>query len=282
MLIFLQTYSFANQNYAVFCENNLFGLKDNKGNVIIEPEFKKMITLGASSWIIQKKNKFGIIDSNGIYLVKPKYTHADRVFNKYAKLGNEKDYGIHDETGKEIIPHEYSLIEPMFGKLFVTCKNYKYGVIDFDGNIIFENVFEAIYMPTPKTMRIKYQGEWSEIEAIDKNSIERPDENDILSIGDKDFTVKNIVINTGIISGYSVITFTDYVLKIISSISPAYEATIDELMFSKGADTVPVIMKFSWLPKFPIVYVKKYISIFKAPNNGPLNDVKENIIQRKK
>ena len=35
-------------------EDNNFGLKDSAGNVIVEPEYKKMIKLG-DSWIIQKK-----------------------------------------------------------------------------------------------------------------------------------------------------------------------------------------------------------------------------------
>ena len=72
-------------------------------------------------------------------------------------------------------------------------------------------------------------------------------------------------------------TATNYLLKIISSISPAYEQTIDELMFSQGADAANIIMKFTWLPKFPIVYAKKYYQNLAAPNNGPLGGVKNNL-----
>ena len=77
--------------------------------------------------------------------------------------------------------------------------------------------------------------------------------------------------------GYYSVTFTDYILKLISSISPSYEQTIDELMFSQGADTVNVFIKLSWLPKFPFVYAKKYYKNFIDPQKGPLRKVKSNL-----
>ena len=66
-------------------------------------------------------------------------------------------------------------------------------------------------------------------------------------------------------------------LKIFSSISPAYESTIDELMLSQGAEAVSIIMKVNWLPKFPIYYAKNYYKAFRNPNNGPLIDVKNRV-----
>ena len=70
---------------------------------------------------------------------------------------------------------------------------------------------------------------------------------------------------------------TEYIIKIFSSISPAYEETIDELMLSHGTDTITIFMKFSWLPKFPVTYIQKYYNILTAPNNGPLSDVRTNV-----
>ena len=140
------------------------------------------------------------------------------------------------------------------------------------------NYLQSNRMPQQNVMMVQYNGRWCKIERISEQEITFPADINMLK-EDKDFKMTNLVVNTGVGAGYSVLTLTDYALKLLSSLSPAYEATIDELMFSKGADTVPVIMKFTWLPKFPIVYVKKYINIFKTPNNGPLNEVKENIIQ---
>lgn len=260
-----------------FSEDGLFGLKDKNNNVVVKPEYKKLIPLGENSWIVQKKNRFGILDNKGEFLVEPKYRHAERVFGKYAKLGNERDYGLYDETGHAIIPPEYSSIDPLFGKMFLVCRNYKYGIIDEEGNKLLNNDFDDIYMPDPHKLRLKFEGEWYEIERMASTDIVLPEGVQKVRINDNDFKVTHLVENTGVISGYSVLTLADYSLKLLSSISPAYEETIDELMLSQGAETVSIFMKLSWLPKFPIVYVKKYIDNLRDPNSGPLSDMRNDL-----
>ena len=260
-----------------YSEDGLFGLKDKNNSIIVKPEYKKLIPLGDNSWIAQKKNRFGIIDSSGKYLVKPKYRHAERVFGKYAKLGNERDYGLYDETGSAIIQPEYSSIDPLFGKMFLVCKNYKYGIVDYEGNKLLNNDFDDIYMPDPHKLRLKYEGEWYEIERMTSSDIVLPEGVQKVKINDKDFKVTHLVENTGVLSGYSVLTLADYSLKLLSSISPAYEETIDELMLSQGAETVSIFMKLGWIPKFPVVYVKKYFDNLKDPNSGPLSEVRSDL-----
>lgn len=239
-----------------------------------------MIKLGDNAYIIQnKKYKFGIMDDKGNILIKPKFRHADRVLGKYAKLGNSSDYGLYDETGNTIIPPEYDAIELLFGGMLLTYKNYHYGVSDFNGKVLLDNKFNDIYMPKPNIIRLNYEGQWYEIEQVTAETLTLPE--DIYSIKEnQDFKVTNLVTNTGVMSGYSVLTFTDYLIKIFSSISPAHEATIDELMFSQGAETVNILIKFTWLPKYPFTYAKNYYHTVRNPNNGPLADIRTKLIRQ--
>ncbi len=265
----------------VFSEDNkTFGLKDANGTVLVEPIYKKMIKLGDSAYIIMnKKNKYGLMDTSGNILVDPRYRHVDRVLGKYAKLGNTSDYGLYDETGKAVIPAEYDSLDLLFGGMILTYKNYHYGVSDFSGKVLLDNLFDDIYMPKPNIMRLKYQGQWYEIEQVTADTLTLPD--DIYTVKtDENFKVTNLVSNTGVMSGYSVLTFTDYLIKIFSSISPAHEATIDELMLSQGADTVNILLKFTWLPKYPFTYAKNYYRTLRNPNNGPLSEVRTNLIRQ--
>ena len=267
----------SNLNMTVFSnDKGLFGLKDSDGNVTIEPEFKKLIRLGESSWIVQKRNKYGLIDSYGNYLIEPKYRHVDRVLIKYVKLGNDINYGIYDEKGNAVIPPEYSSINLLFGGMFLTCKNYKYGVSDFSGKVLLENKFEDIYMPKPNIMRLKYDGVWYEIEQVAGEKFTIPEDVKCIET-DENFKVSSFINSPAAASGYSAITFTDYILKLIASISPAHEETIDDLMFSQGADTVSIFMRFAWLPKYPFTYAKKYYYYVRTPNNGPLSVLKDNL-----
>ncbi len=257
-------------------EDNLWGLKDKDGNVVVKPEFVKLIRVGNTSWIVQKKEKFGLIDSNGNYLLKPKYRHVERIIGKFVKFGNDNDFAVYDETGKAVLPPEYTSIDLLFGGMFLTYKDYKYGVSDFNGKVLIDNVCDDIYMPKPNIMRVKYLGDWYEIEQVAAETLTLPA--DVEHIREnKDFKVTNILTDTGVISGYSVLTFSDYLIKVFSSISPAHEATIDDLMLSRGADTVSIFMRLGWIPKYPYTFIKKYYANIRNPGNGPLSDIRTDL-----
>lgn len=274
-LVFADEVTYTTSNLTVFSEKDKFGLKDKNSNIIVNAEYKKLIRLGTNAWIIQKKNKFGLINCKGEILIKPKYTHVERIFDKWVKLGNSNDYGLYDEFGNAILQPKFSLIEPLFGGKFLTCHNYKYGVYSNTGEVLIDNKFDMIYMPDPKTMRLKYNNNWYVIEKISKDeALKLPDEAMHIKIKNEDFQIKKAFINTGVGAGYSVVTFTDYVIKVFSVISVSYEDTIDELMLSQGAETVNIFKKMTWLPKFPVVYAKKYYFNIKNPNKGPLTFIK--------
>ncbi len=272
--LLLVSQNFVFSRPTVFNENGKFGLKNECGQVIVDAKYKKMITLGESGWIIQHKNKFGIMNDNGEIIVEPKYSRADRVLGRFAKFTKGDKNGIFDEKGFEVLPVEYSSIDLLYGGMFLTCKNYKYGVTDLNGQVILDNIFDDIYMPKPHLMVIVYNGNKYEIEGVKGTELTLPFD----KLADSsNFKITEIMSNPATATGYYGVTATNYFLKIFSSISPAYEDTIDELMFLQGADAANTIIKFSWIPKFPFVYAKKYYQNLVAPNNGPLSGVKNDL-----
>ena len=277
-LFFVFSPVFAVSDVVVYSnDSGKFGLKD-ENNIITEADYKKLIRLGDNAFIALKRSKYGLISKDGAELVKFKYTHAARLLGKYAKFKNGKGFGLYDEYGKTIIPQEQDTIDLLFGGMFLVSKDYKFGVRDKDGNILIDYVCDDIYMPKPNIMRVKYNGEWYEIEQVKAETLTLPE--DIKNIkSDQTFKITKLVTSPGAASKYSLVTATDYTLKIFSSISPAYEATIDELMLSQGAEAISIFMKIGWLPKFPIVYTKNYFKILRNPDNGPLSGVKDSIKQ---
>ena len=259
-----------------YSEKNKFGLKKSDGEIITKAIYKKLIRLGDKSWIVQYKNKYGLIDYKGDYIILPKYRNVQRIANRYVKFGNDNDYGLYDENGFTIIQPEYSSIDLLYGRMFLTCKNFRYGVVDMDGNTLLQNEYEDIYMPSPSVMMVQYEGNWCKIESVSENEITLPYDIEEIS-KNSDFKMTNLVVNTGVGAGYSVVTLTDYILKIFTSFSPAYEATIDELMYSQGADTLSILMKFAWIPKFPVVFIKQYYRQLRRPNKSPLANTRNSI-----
>lgn len=278
LLLLFQNASFADSK--PFCnDKNLWGLKDESENVLIEPQYKKFIILGEDSFIVQKRAKFGLVDNENNVLVPIKYIQAERVLGKFLKVGTGSKYGLYDSKGKELLPVEYSSINLLFGGMFLTCKNYKYGIVDFEGNTILENKFDDIYMPERSVMRIKYEGKWYELEQIEGKTLTLP--KDIKTINtNKNIAIFEILEHPATATGYSVVSLTDYFIKLFSSISPAHEKTIDSLMLSQGADAVGIYFKFSWLPKYPVIFVKNYYTTFRNPHSGPLSEVKWDLKQK--
>ena len=277
-LIVLSSSVFAAGEVTVYSDSGKFGLQDENNNIITKPVYKKLIRLGDNSFIALKGSRYGIVSKDGTILVNFKYSHAARLLGKYAKFRNGKGFGLYDEYGNVIIPQEQDTIDLLFGGMFLVSKDYKYGVRDKDGKILIDYVCDDIYMPKPNIMRVKYNGEWYELEQVSAETLTLP--NDIKKLKeDKSFKITKLVTSPGAASKYSLVTATDYTLKVFSSISPAYEATIDELMLSQGAEAISIFMKIGWLPKFPIVYAKNYYKILRNPDNGPLSNVKDSIKQ---
>ena len=267
---------------SVYSEKNKFGLIKGTEK-ITEAKYSKLISLREKSYIFMYKGKFGIISSEGNILVEPKYTSAQRFIGKYAKFGLKNNYVLYDENANLILDDNYSDIALLYGKMFLVKKNYKYGITTFDGKIILPPVADDIYMPKANVLKISLDNEWYEITQKNRGELELPSEFDIINgENSKDFTFEKIVENPVTSAGYGVVSASDYMIKLISSISPAYEETIDELILSHGVDAANIIVKSGWLVKFPYVYAKNYINNLKAPNNGPLSDVKSNLKQKLK
>lgn len=258
----------------VFSQKKHFGLKNEIGEVVIEPVYEKMVPLGDDAYIICKRKKFGIISNTGEILIEPKYSHADRFFGKYVKLGNTNDYGVFNNKGDVLLKPEYTSVELLSSNMLLTLKNYKYGITDFDGRVILKNVFDDIYMPDANTLRLQYNGKWYEVQQLTQERFELPENMQALQQSGN-YTFKTYDMGTTV--GYSALTFTDYLIKMFSSISPAHEETIDELLLSHGADTVSTLIKMSWIPKYPLTFIRKYYSTFRTPNNGPLSALRDKV-----
>ena len=266
-----------NAEVTVFQNGNKFGLKNSDGNIVVDANYKKLVRLGESAWIFQDGSKFGIIHDNGNILVEPKYNQAERVLGKYAKLRKGDKYGIFDEMDFTILPVEYSSIDLLYGGMFVTSKNYMYGITDLNGQMILDNIFDDIFMPDFNTLIIVYNGDVIEIKRKDGESLNVPFDIQAIRKEVNNISLSDLTNSPIASTGYYSVTFTDYILKLFSSISPAYEQTIDELMFSQGADTVSVLMRCAWIPKFPFVYAKRYIKTVIDPYNGPLSKAKKRL-----
>ncbi len=265
-----------NAQTVTYLENKKFGLIDDTNNTkITEAKYSKLIRLKDSAYLFMYKNKFGIIDNQGNIIVEPVFNSAERLAGRFAKLGKGGKYCVYDEKGNLILGLEYSSISLLYGQMFLVQKNYKYGLVSYNGDIILAPIADDIYMPKSNIIRISYENEWYEIENVKQDILTLPMDMD--DINKQGLKVTALIQKPIAATGYGLVSFSDYFIKLFSSISPSYEQTIDELILGHGADTANILIKSTWLIKFPYVYGKNYINNLKAPNNGPLSDVRANL-----
>ncbi|OLA94327.1 MAG: hypothetical protein BHW64_04315 [Candidatus Melainabacteria bacterium LEY3_CP_29_8] len=135
----------------IYTDNNkVFGIKrQDNDEIIIQPEYKKIIRLGDSSFIVQKRNKFGLIDLNGNIKNKFEYKDVNYLANdindsngkiltlRYYTDDWKNEYvDAYDlSTGKKIL-QKYNDINTDDGKWFIAQKDGTLYLINSNGENI--------------------------------------------------------------------------------------------------------------------------------------------------
>lgn len=162
------------KNSLLIKNNQQVGLCDNKGNIIIEPKYKDIKTIGNDYKngyiVVTNDNKYGVIDftkeeklqakyeditnigTTGIYIVKEKgvikavnskkETLIEGKFDEVKQINEEnliykKDnkYGIMSSNGQIKVLPEYEDIEYAYLNYYIAKKNGKYGIITLTDEI---------------------------------------------------------------------------------------------------------------------------------------------------
>ena len=144
------------QKAGEFAENGLapvkidekYGFINQKGKVVIKPQFDYAWPFMGKVAVVIEDGKFGLVHQNGKIVAKPQYTHIDpwAVNGRIAFYEENGALGYFDEDGKIVIPARYirctsgeisvsTFVNPFFGDGYtVSHLDRKTVVIDRDGN----------------------------------------------------------------------------------------------------------------------------------------------------
>ena len=147
-----------NYNYFALKQDNLSGVIDKKGNVIVEakyedvkipnPEKDVFVCYSAENTKVLNSNKEEILNNyKNVEPIRLKNIASDLVYEKSVLRYKENDkYGLIDFTGKKITNAIYDEIEGLpykEGELLVK-QNEKYGVINIKGNKLINIDYDTI------------------------------------------------------------------------------------------------------------------------------------------
>ncbi len=103
-------------NRTAFCENGLYGIKDEKGNVIVPAQYSQMSSIGENIGLVHVKNKdnlSGIITADGKPFIKCQYAYVihKRATDTYKMKTTKGKFGLLDHSGRIIIPARYDHLD---------------------------------------------------------------------------------------------------------------------------------------------------------------------------
>lgn len=101
---------------SVFCEGDMFGLKDKDNNIILRAKYDYLCSIGDGMYIAQKDKKYGIIDFNDKSIIDFKYEGIGKLRKNIFLVDNGKSKTLINDKGEDAIKvnfSEYSLQQIM-------------------------------------------------------------------------------------------------------------------------------------------------------------------------
>lgn len=103
-------------NRKAFCEKGLYGIKDEKENILVPAQYTQMSSIGENIGFIHvktKENLAGIITANGKPFIKCKYAYIIhlRATDTYKVKTTKGKFGLLDSNGKVLIPAKYDYLD---------------------------------------------------------------------------------------------------------------------------------------------------------------------------
>ena len=120
-----------------FQENNKWGYKDSKGNLIVNAKYDQAEKFSTDFAIVQLNKKYGFINEKGVEIISPTYDKIENFRYGYAKVKADKKWGLIDTKGQIIISLKYDDLVQIYKEKYISVKlNEKWGVIDLKENIL--------------------------------------------------------------------------------------------------------------------------------------------------
>ena len=143
--------------YTVINENEKFGVKNEKDETVIEPQYEKIIIPnehravfvclnGEEKKILNNENKEIFTNYDDVEPIQLSNLTEEKYERNVLIYKSDDKYGLINMTGKRILDAKYDEIYSLGFKEgeIVVKENEKYGLVDSRGNTIIKNIYDSI------------------------------------------------------------------------------------------------------------------------------------------
>ncbi len=158
------TFRFSDGLAKVMVENNLEGYIDRTGKMVIAPQFEDAYDFYEGMAQIKVDEKFGFIDKTGKIVVSPQFIEAGDFSEGLAPVKINELWRFIDKKGNIIIKPQYKDAYEFSEGLAYVQKNKKYGFIDKSGNLKIKFLFDEANNFSEGLALIKLKGKFQFID----------------------------------------------------------------------------------------------------------------------
>lgn len=137
--------------YESFEKPGIVGFKDVKMNTVIEAKFQDARPFNQGLAFVKNNGKWGVINEKGAYVIEPQFDDFKVEFKNYTVFHNDiaavmknGRWGYINKTGKTIIDFKYNDADIFHEGLASVKLEDKWGVINTSGNIVSDFYWDSI------------------------------------------------------------------------------------------------------------------------------------------
>jgi hypothetical protein len=143
-------------------KSNKFGLYGLKGKKLLPVEFDEIGSFSEGFYLVKQNGKYGYCNKLGKVYIKPVYDDAKAFKNKQAIVKKGEKWGIIDYTNKFLLKPEFENVETGKGNFYAIKQGGKTYFYNFSLKKITEEAFDEIMVTdTVNAVRVKKDGKYS-------------------------------------------------------------------------------------------------------------------------
>ncbi len=126
-------------------KDNLWGLSDINGKIILEPKYTNMSALNDNLIKVSSGGKYGALDKTAHFVLNLSYDSIIPTNNGMFEIIYNGKHGIIDATGKIIVKPQFDWIDTFQEGKAIVSSGDKYSFVDAKGEITHESQFDKVY-----------------------------------------------------------------------------------------------------------------------------------------
>ena len=151
-------------------ENELYGVIDKEGNVVVPCEYNRIRDFSEGlAILIDSDDKCGVIDENGNVVVPCKYVYVGNFSEGLAAVEKNGKWGFIDKNDNEVIPCKYEDVESFSEGLAPVAikkinKKLKYGFVNKHGKMLIPCKYDFVRNFSEGLAAVEKNGKWGFID----------------------------------------------------------------------------------------------------------------------